>query len=483
LNNPDTGRGKKPGDQWIQFSRTNAPQDAPAGLFWPDNTRDCLLVPLRSQDQLVGYIELFSSPMGFSQDSVRLFESAGNQIGVAIEKARLYTAEMEARQLAEVLRVASNSLSQSLDFDSRIETFLIYLEKLAPYNAATILFLEDEPQVIVRRSNLPGTSCTQVASGDPAESLLNIPMVQEIIRSQKGVLIEKVSEAGAMVVSSCPNPPCSQIALPMVAGGEVIGVCLLCKLGSTGFNRTHYEQVDTLVSQASAAIHNAWLYQQVSLAKQQLQALSRRLVDLQESERRYISRELHDEANQSLTYLIFSLDMLKDEATNPDAVLLCVSDLKGMVKGGLDSLHALAVNLRPASLDHLGLIPALRQYVEIVHSKYDLHVEFSSQITAERLPPEMETAIYRVVQEAVTNIAKHAKARNVEILLNQDGAAITALVKDDGEGFDPKEALVSGRLGLIGMRERTEMCGGCFSIHSSAGEGTQILLEFPDALK
>lgn len=211
----------------------------------------------------------------------------------------------------------------------------------------------------------------------------------------------------------------------------------------------------------------------------QLQALSRRLVEIQENERKTIARELHDEASQALVYLKLAMDLLKEEATSPDAVVAGVTELERMLDNILGNLHQLAVTLRPASLDHLGLVAAIRQYAGSVQEKSGISVMMETNLEETRLPPDLEIALYRISQEALTNVIRHAKATQIEFHLIQEAGRVHAKICDNGIGFDPLTIGSTDRLGLFGMRERAEMFGGTIAIRSAPGAGTCIDIEVP----
>ncbi len=230
----------------------------------------------------------------------------------------------------------------------------------------------------------------------------------------------------------------------------------------------------------AVAIQNLRLHEQVRISRSRLQSLSRRLVRIQEDERLAIARELHDEAGQALTALMVGLGMVERDEGCPEAIAGRLRSLKQMTDGIMEELHRLAVDLRPASLDKLGLLPALQQYVRTIAESGNLQVEFTaSGFGDDRLPIEAETTLYRVVQEALTNVTRHARASRAQVSLSGQERSIVALVVDDGVGFDVEGAERSGRLGLVGMRERAEMIGGAFSIKSAPGIGTTVMLEVP----
>ena len=178
-----------------------------------------------------------------------------------------------------------------------------------------------------------------------------------------------------------------------------------------------------------------------------------------------------------LTALMLDLVTLETQASEPEVILKKVPEMEEALSAISENLHNVAMALRPASLDHLGLVPALRQYVESVGERYKLKASFTAGNFQERLPANMETELYRIVQEALTNVARHAHASQVDVILTVRDRKLIVMVEDDGHGFDPEQVPDTGHLGLFGMRERTEMIGGKFVIESTPGKGTTIMVE------
>ena len=146
----------------------------------------------------------------------------------------------------------------------------------------------------------------------------------------------------------------------------------------------------------------------------------------------------------------------------------------------MDDLHRLALDLRPVSLDRYGLVVALQQYLEFYRQQSGLDVALVTVgLEQQRLPEEMETTFYRIAQEALTNVLRHAKAHHVGVVLERRGEKVVAIIEDDGLGFDVEEAMRCERLGLLGMRERAEMLGGKLTIESAPGTGTSVYVEVP----
>lgn len=243
-------------------------------------------------------------------------------------------------------------------------------------------------------------------------------------------------------------------------------------------------EAETLVEELAAAVvrDNAILREQAQRARARLLTLSRRLVEAQERERRHIARELHDEAGQALASLRFGLRQLEREAAEGSSVTARVNELLRTTDAVIDGLHRLAMHLRPASLDHLGLDAALRQYAQTTAATFGLDVRFKARgFPEERLPPKVETALFRVVQEAVTNAVRHASASRVDVLLDHRGDRVQAMVEDDGVGFDPDRVQDGEHFGLLGLRERAEGLGGSMTVESAPGAGTTVVVEVASA--
>jgi signal transduction histidine kinase len=232
---------------------------------------------------------------------------------------------------------------------------------------------------------------------------------------------------------------------------------------------------------AAVALQNSWLFDQVHSGNEQLHALSRRLMEIQEAERLSLSRELHDESGQILAVLMVRLGLLERDANDPALVHDHVESLKEIVKNVLDNLHQIAVNLRPASLDRLGLVIGLQQYVHDFSKQHCINVQFD--VAGEeigRLSPDTETALFRIVQESLLNVVLHAQASQIDILLTRRGGSLVMMIEDNGIGFYPGQLLEQNRLGLFGMRERIQILGGRFQVESAPGKGTTIVVEVPN---
>jgi signal transduction histidine kinase len=207
------------------------------------------------------------------------------------------------------------------------------------------------------------------------------------------------------------------------------------------------------------------------------------MISAQEEERKRIARELHDETGQALTSLLVSLRLIERAESMQEAREM-TSNMREVISQALDRVKEMALELRPSVLDDLGLVPALANFVHSSPERLGLDVDFvTSDLNGERLPLEVETTLYRIAQEALVNVARHANADHVTVHLKRRQGSIVLVVEDDGMGFDPQEVLASApknkRLGLYGMEERASLLGGRLTVESQPGAGTVISVEIP----
>ena len=229
--------------------------------------------------------------------------------------------------------------------------------------------------------------------------------------------------------------------------------------------------------------HYSKLLQQSDRMQEQLRQLSRQILSTQEEERREISRELHDVIAQTLTGINIRLATLKKEAANNTRGLdRNIARTQRLVEQSVNIVHRFARELRPAVLDDLGLIPALHSFLKNFTTRTGVRTRLTAFAGVEDLDIAKRTALFRVAQEALTNVARHAHASRVEVSIQKLPDCISLTIKDDGKAFSVERALRSNggkHLGLLGMRERLEMVGGRFHVESVPDKGTTIAAQVP----
>jgi len=244
---------------------------------------------------------------------------------------------------------------------------------------------------------------------------------------------------------------------------------------------THRKSVEESLRKSER--HYNTLLEQSRHLQEQLRYLTRQLLLAQEEERKKISRELHDEIAQTLTGINVRLAALKTEAThNTKGLQHKISSAQRMVEKSVDIVHRFARELRPTVLDDLGLIPALHSFVKIFSKQTGVHIRLTIFAGVEKLDNARRTMLYRVAQEALTNVGRHAQATRVDVSIEKLSNSICLKIRDDGKSFEVDHVLHSKRnkrLGLLGMRERVEMVGGSLAVESARGKGTTIRAQIP----
>jgi signal transduction histidine kinase len=229
--------------------------------------------------------------------------------------------------------------------------------------------------------------------------------------------------------------------------------------------------------------HYSELLRQSDRLQEQLRRLSRQIISAQEDERKKISRELHDVIAQTLTGINIRLATLKKEASvNTMGLDRNIARTQRLVEKSVEIVHQFARELRPAVLDDLGLIPALHSFVKLFSKRTHIHVHLKVFADVEQLSNNQRTILYRVAQEALTNVSRHAQASRVEVNIQKFADGVCMKINDNGKSFQVERVLNANgrkRLGLLGMRERLEMVGGRFDIESVVGKGTMIIAQIP----
>ncbi len=261
--------------------------------------------------------------------------------------------------------------------------------------------------------------------------------------------------------------------------GQLIGFLGISTIGAVRqFTSDELSLLEGLAHQAALATVKAQLFEEARDSHARLQSLSRQLLQAQEAERRHIARELHDEIGQTLTGLKLLVDMSM-RAPAP-SISFEVAEAQALLNDLLDRVHNLSLDLRPAMLDDLGLLPALLSHFERYTAQTGVQARLEHTGLDRRFPPEVETAAYRIVQEALTNVARHAHTHAVTVHLWASTDRLWAHIEDRGTGFDA-DAVLAARTasGLAGMRERALLLGGQLTIESAPGAGALVLAELP----
>jgi len=273
----------------------------------------------------------------------------------------------------------------------------------------------------------------------------------------------------------------SLILIPVLADHDLLGALQLGSRTPRKFDPHLINLLETLGSNFGIAVQKNRLLEETLATQAQLRALSRRLVKTQESERQYLARELHDEIGSLLTGLKLTLGVSAGSGT--DQIDARTAAAHAIIDDALVKTRSLSHSLRPPMLDDLGLLPAVSWHIKEFTARANVQVNFQHHDLQGRFPAEVEIAAYRIVQEALTNIARHAQVHEATVTLWADQSGLGIEISDQGAGFDPTATLANASgVGLAGMRERVASLGGSLTITSAPAAGTSITVELPLAM-
>ncbi len=393
------------------------------------------------------------------------------------EQIQAREAQHQYTQRLQILRDTDQAILAAKSPQTVAEAAVQRILALLPCQRATVTKVDIETQkftVLATHSRAGSARLSDLPIELDALSLSHLPFLQEEAICDYGDLRD-IDSPPRWIETLQSEGIRSGIAVPLIAAGELIGSLNLWSQKPHVFSDDEREIAREVASSLAIAIHQASLHRQVLESRRGLQALSLQLVEVQEAERRNLARELHDQIGQDLTALKMALET-PNRGTAPTANTLLP---RQMVNDLMARVRELSFDLRPAMLDDLGLVPALLWLFEHFGKQTGIEVVFKHGSIANRFDHRSETAAFRVVQEALTNVARHAGVGEATVRLWANAGVVGVQIEDKGRGFDAAELLQGKTLGLASMRERAALLGGTLSLESSAGTGTRVLAEFP----
>jgi two-component system, NarL family, sensor histidine kinase DevS len=442
--------------------------DHPDSVGFPPNhppMTTFLGVPILLRGVAYGNLYLADKREGeFTQEDEDLTTLLSLQAAVAIENARLYeSATRWSRQLESLIEVG-NALSSELELPRMLQ---LVADRLRDLIGARDVFiaLPSGPRLVI-----------QAAAGESVASLVGseLPATSKSVRVLERGHSERVD---ALIDDPEVDHELTRklgastgLYVPLVVRGEPIGVVVAHdkQARDPRFTQQDLRLAETFAARAAAA---------ADLSTRVARDAVARVVDAQELERRRLARELHDETGQALTSILLGLRAVEEARSEAEA-REATAHLREQVVETLHDVRRLAVELRPKALDDFGLVPALERLVETFTEQTGIPVELETVLGETRLPPPVETALYRIVQEALTNVIKHSRASRVSVLITRKRDSVAAVIEDDGVGFSP-ELVRDGGLGIVGMRERIALLDGRLTVESEPERGTSLVAEVP----
>jgi PAS domain S-box-containing protein len=427
-------------------------------------------VPLVVRDRVIGALTLHHVEAGFfTERHARLAAAVADQAAVAIENARLYEAQQRRSEQFRVINEVGQRITSILAEDELLfQTVRVIHAALGWYHVAIGLIEADE---VVYRAGAGELWDSADFSSGPRRVKIGQQGLSGRAAAQGDVLLVPDVSQDARYMCTQPNRSRtrSELVIPLVARGQTIGVLDVQSERLNAFDDQDVNVLQALADQAAVAIDNARLYQQA----RQLAALE---------ERQKLARELHDSVSQALYGIALGArtarSMIEGQAPRSD-LREPLDYVLSLAETGMAEMRALIFELRPESLASEGLVAALSKQADALRARFRLEVR--AELGDE--PPlslEAKEALYRIAQEALHNIAKHAGATRVWLRLGAEGEVVWLQISDDGAGFDAGSEF-PGHLGLKSMRERAQRAHGIFSLESAPGQGTRLSVRLPAA--
>jgi signal transduction histidine kinase len=440
----------------------------PRSVGFPANhppMRTFLGVPILLRGVAYGNLYLTEKPKSepFSADDQELVLMLSSQAAVAIENARLYEAATRWSKQLESLNEIANALVSETDLERTLDLVAARLRELVRARIVLIALPAQEGGLVVRAidgvEGLVGRRLEQ--AGSKAGRVLDRGRSERVDSMIDDVEVDQ--ELSRRLAAR------TGLYVPMLLRDRPIGIIAAHDKDGADprFSDEDLRLAEAFAARAAVA---------VDLSERVARDALRRVVSAQELERRRLARELHDETGQALTSILLGLKGLEDVA-NESELAESTGRLRELVVTTLQDVRRLAVELRPKALDDFGLVPALERLVETFREQTGIEVDLEPRLGGERLSSDVETTLYRITQEALTNVVKHAHAKRVSIVLTRRDGSISAVIEDDGQGIEEDGS--RNRLGLLGMHERVALVDGRLSIESSPGSGTTLSVEVP----
>jgi len=476
-----------------------------------------VVLPLVNDDAALGVIALcFDRDYHLIEAEKELLQAMASQCAHALKRAQLYEAEQRARieadfaaKQADFMAETSRSLTVAFDLAERLQsTARMAVPFLADW--CTVNLIDKEGGITLAGLAHKTPEGYEFVKEWAARFPLRInqnPSTWEPLRSGKSVLFSHITEKE--IETFTRNEPeqvdwwmkaevASMMVVPLVAQGHTIGAVKLVRCShEQAYDSDDLARAEEWANRVAPLIDNARLYQELQVfnksleervaertaqfkaSRDQLRSLAARLQAAREEERTRIAREVHDVIGQYMTALKIGVSMIGKKVEEGSEAHKKTKDLLALLDEAIKSVRRVATDLRPSILDDMGLVAALEWQLREFATRSSLGYTFRCNVDELSLEPDKTTALFRLVQESLTNVARHAHAANVEVCVDVDGDQLTVQIKDDGRGISQEELRGAKSLGLVGMRERVHLISGTLDISGAPGKGTMVTVAVP----
>jgi signal transduction histidine kinase len=460
------------------------PAFEPLGRPAVDAIRSVIGVPLMVEEKLIGalFADNYSRIRVFGEHDLRLLQSLANQAAIAIENARLFEAERDQRELAEALRDAAETLSGTLDFDEVLDGILAGAGRVVSHDVADILMLDSAGMISIVRSRGYAEHGLEEWTRVQRFPLADFRSLRGIVESGQPIAIPDTQTYDGWVDVPETRWIRSYVCAPIRMKGRIVGFISLSSTTSGTYTSVQAQRLQSFANQAAIAIENARLFEEVQAGRERLRDLAGYLQTARETERTHIAQEIHDEFGQALTALKMDLSWLSRRLPADEPRLAKrVGTMSKLIDSTVQMVRRVATELRPGLLDDLGLVAALEwqaeEFAERSGIDCELHIEQEEIV----LHQDLATALFRIFQESLTNVARHAQATEVHVALEDSPHEVVLIVRDNGKGITKDQVSAPQSLGLIGIQERAHFWGGDVTFEGIAGQGTTVTVRIPRA--
>ncbi|HEY0583651.1 MAG TPA: GAF domain-containing sensor histidine kinase, partial [Chloroflexota bacterium] len=430
------------------------------------DTQSLLVLPLRARGRTLGTLSAYTHhPDAFHSRQVELLATFANQAAISLDNARLY-GELHTRLEEMVgLQRLGTLLLEEHDFDRVLQSICRQLQRLTDAGGVGLALVEEDPRFLEMRTVVGPSADVLRGARIPTEG----SFAAEALRTNRYQMSDDAqNDPRGYKKSLVLGNTRTILSVPMKTRQRTVGVLSVYnKEGEGGFTDRDAELATFFANQAAAAIENARLYEQ-----------TREYAVIEERNR--LARELHDSVTQSL----FSVTLLSEAALNllerdPAKARERLERANELAQGALAEMRALIFQLRPMTLQEEGLLSALKKHLSALHSRHGQIVDLQVTGAERRLPAAVEDATFRIAQESLNNVIKHAAAPQASVHLHLGPDALELATVDSGVGFDPAAPSPTPTLGMTSMRERAEAIGGRLTVKSAPGQGTRISVWLP----
>ena len=443
------------------------------GIRW-GSLRTKIIAPVKSKDKVQGVLAAATRRLRpFLPEELELITAIGSEIGVAVENAQLHQDVARQLRIQQRLNEIAERIASELELDRILPKVLQIAKELTGADGGGIALFDRES------GNIHYPYLHNLSQELAKASILREKVVaREVMTTGCPVVIEDYQTYPGAIPAFTEAGLTSVVAVPIVSGDHLFGALTLVRVHEAKrFSDRDVAILTGIGRQTGIAMENAQLYESMRF-------YARQITQAQEDERKRIARELHDETIQTLIVISRRLEGLATPRQQPpEAAMQRLASLQELIGNTLRDMRRFVQDLRPPTLDHLGLVAAVEGLTSDLTEKDKIETEVKVTGEAKRLVPEDELVLFRIAQEALSNVRRHSGASRVTVHVEFWPRQVRVTIHDNGHGFNAPERIddlaSTGKLGLLGMQERARTLGGMLTVQSEPGQGTVVVVEVP----